>query len=194
MDYRADMFAALGEDVKIWPEAKIVMPELITIGNSVIIDDYVFLMGGTHTQIGDFVHIGSHTSIAGGGEFIMGDFSGLSGGVRVYNGNEDYMGGCLTNPTVPFPYRVAKRSFVRVGKHAIVGANSVILPGVEIGEGAVVGACSLVTKSCEPWTTYFGSPAKPLKKRKSSVILELEKKLREEFYDAAGRYIPKSRR
>lgn len=194
MDYRADMFAALGEDVKIWPEAKIVMPELISIGNSVIIDDFVFLMGGTHTQIGDFVHIGSHTSIAGGGEFIMDDFSGLSGGVRVYNGNEDYMGGCLTNPTVPFPYRVAKRSFVRVGKHAIVGANSVILPGVEIGEGAVVGACSLVTKSCEPWTTYFGSPAKPLKKRKSSVILELEKKLREELYDAAGRYIPKSRR
>lgn len=190
MDYRADMFAALGDDVKIWPEAKIVMPEFVTIGNSVIIDDFVFLMGGARTQIGDFVHIGSHTSIAGGGEFIMDDFSGLSGGVRVYNGNEDYMGGCLTNPTVPYPYRVAKRSFVRVGKHAIVGANSVILPGVEIGEGAVVGACSLVTKSCEPWTTYFGSPAKPLKKRKSSVILELEKKLRDELYDAAGRYIP----
>lgn len=181
----------MGEDVKIWPEAKIVLPELIAIGNSVIIDDFVFFVGGPGTRIGDFVHIGSHTSICGGGEFVMEDFSGLSGGVRVYTGNEDYAGGCLTNPTVPFPYRVAKRSFVRVGKHAIVGANSVILPGVEIGEGAVVGACSLVTKSCEPWTTYFGSPAKPLKRRKSVKILELEAKLREELYSQDGSYIPK---
>lgn len=186
--------AQAGEDVVIWPLAKIIFPELISIGDSVIIDDFVFLMGGTKTNIGSFVHIGSFTSITGGGEFSMEDFSGLSGGVRVYTGNEDYSGGGMTNPTVPYPYRKPVRSYVHIGKHAIVGANSVILPGVTIGEGAVVGANSLVTKDCKPWTTYFGSPAKPLRRRRSEKILQLEAQLRTELYDESGQYIPKNKR
>ena len=124
----------------------------------------------------------------------MEDFAGLSGGVHVYTGNEDYLGGCLTNPTVPAPYRVAVRSSVYIKKHAIVGANSVILPGVVIGEGAVVGANSLVTRDCEPWTVNVGSPAKPVKTRPHERILELETKLREELFDEMGCYIPKERR
>lgn len=187
-------FASVGQDVMIWPLAKIVSPEVISIGDSVIIDDFVFLMGGTKTIIGSFVHIASFTSITGGGEFLMEDFAGLSGGVRVYTGNEDYLGGCLTNPAVPAPYRVPIRSFVHIKKHAIIGANSVILPGVVIGEGAVVGANSLVTKDCAPWTIYVGSPAKALRARPSERILELESALRRELFDASGRYIPKDQR
>jgi galactoside O-acetyltransferase len=187
-------FARRGADVTIWPLAKIIAPETISLGDSVIIDDFVFLMEGKRTMIGSFIHIASFTSIAGGGEFVMEDFSGLSGGVRVYTGNEDYAGGCLTNPAVPPPYRLPQRSFVRMHKHSIVGANAVILPGVTIGEGAVVGANSLVTKDCQPWTVYFGSPAKPLKPRSNERILELEAQLRRELYDACGRYIPKNQR
>ncbi len=183
-------FARVGQDVIIWPQAKVVSPEVITIGDSVIIDDFVFLAGGKNTKIGSFVHIGSHSSISGGGEFVMEDFSGLSGGVRVYTGNEDYSGKFLTNPTVPPPYRKPVRSYVRIHRHAIVGANAVILPGLEIGEGAVVGANSLVTKNCKPWTVYFGSPAKPIRRRRSERILELEELLRSQLYEACGRYIP----
>ena len=185
---------AAGQDVTIWPLAKIVMPEVISIGDSVIIDDFVFIMGGARTSLGSFVHIGSFASVTGGGEFIMDDFAGLSGGVRVYTGNEDYTGGCLTNPTVPAPYRIPIRSFVHIKKHAIIGANSVILPGVVIGEGAVVGAHSLVTKDCEPWKIYFGSPAKSIRRRPSEKILSLEARLRAELYNTEGRYIPKAKR
>ena len=184
-------FARIGEDVSIWPLAKIVGPEQIEIGDSVIIDDFVMLMAGERMVIGSFVHIAAFTSVMGGGRFVMEDFSGLSGGVRIYTGNEDYTGGCLTNPTVPAPYRIAERTHVEIGRHAIVGANSVILPGVRIGEGAAVGANSLVTKDCQPWTIYFGSPAKPLRSRRSDRILELEAQLRRELYDSEGRYIPK---
>jgi acetyltransferase-like isoleucine patch superfamily enzyme len=187
-------FASIGADVTIWSGAKVVSPEIIDIGNSVIIDDFVFLMGGKRTRIGSFVHIGSFTSIAGGGELMMADFSGLSGGVRVYTGNEDYGGGCLTNPTVSAPYRNATRSFVKIEKHAIVGANSVILPGVVIGEGAAIGANSLVMKDCKPWTVYFGSPAKAIRTRPQEKILELEAQLRQDLYDLQGRYIPKAER
>ncbi len=182
-------FEKVGKDVTIWPLAKIVTPEVISIGNSVIIDDFVLLMGGKKTSIGDFVHIGSFTLITGGGEFLMEDFSGLSGGIKVYTGNEDYSGGCLTNPTVPFPYRVPTRSCVKIKKHAIIGANAIILPGVIIGEGSVVGANSLVIKDCKPWTVYGGSPAKELKSRQSEKILALESQLRKDLYDVDGRYI-----
>jgi len=184
-------FRKVGKDVVIWPMAKIVAPEAITIGNSVIIDDFVLLMGVQKTMIGDFVHIASFTSVVGGGEFVMEDFSGLSGGVKVYTGNEDYSGGCLTNPTVPYPFRVPIRSYVRIRKHAIVGANAIILPGTEIGEGAVVGANALVTKDCKPWTVYVGSPAKEFKARPKEKILALEAELRKVLYDADGQYLPK---
>lgn len=186
--------AKVGQDVTIWPMAKIVAPEVISIGDSVIIDDFVFIMGGKSTQIGSFVHIASFTSITGGGELVMEDFTGLSGGVRVYTGNEDYSGGCLTNPSVPEPYRLPTRSFVHIKKHAIVGANTVILPGVVIGEGAAIGANSLVTKDCEPWKIYFGSPAKVIKTRPKARIIELEEQLRRQVYDGSGNYIPKSKR
>jgi galactoside O-acetyltransferase len=181
--------ARAGKDVLIWPLAKIVNPECVTIGDSVIIDDYVFIMGGKETLIGSFVHIASFTSVTGGGKFVMGDFSGLSGGVRVYTGNEDYSGACLTNPAVPYPYRIPIRSFVHIGRHALVGANAVILPGVTLGEGAVVGANSLVTKDCDPWTVYIGTPAKAIKSRPKEKILELEARLRREFFDEQGGYV-----
>ena len=186
--------AQVGQDVIIWPNAKIISPEVIAIGDSVIIDDFVFIMGGKSTRIGSFIHIASFTSITGGGELVMEDFTGLSGGVRVYTGNEDYSGGCLTNPSVPEPYRLPTRSFVHIKKHAIVGANTVILPGVVIGEGAAIGANSLVTKDCEPWKIYFGSPAKAIKTRPQDKIVELEAQLRQELYDARGNYIPKNQR
>jgi acetyltransferase-like isoleucine patch superfamily enzyme len=186
--------AARGQDVIIWPQAKIMYPEVISIGNSVIIDDFVFFMGGKKSVLGNFIHIGSFTSITGGGEFTMHDFAGLSGGVRIYTGNEDYSGKCLTNPSVPYPYRVPFRSFVCIEKHAIVGANTVVLSGVTIGEGAAIGANSLVTKDCRPWTIYAGSPCREIKPRPKDEILMLEDRLMKEVFDHEGNYIPKDLR
>ena len=187
-------FARRGADVTIWPLAKIIAPETISLGDSVIIDDFVLLMGGRKTVLGSFIHIASFTSITGGGEFVMEDFATLSSGIRVFTGTDDFSGGGLTNSAVPYPYRQPARTFATIKKHAIVGANSVILPGVTLGEGAAVGANSLVLHDCEPWTIYVGSPARPLKSRPKERILELEAQLRRELYDARGRYIPKHER
>src|SRR4051812_43194478 len=91
-------FAAVGQDVVIWPLAKIVSPETISLGDSVIIDDFVFLVGGKRTKIGSFVHIATGVSVCGAGEFVMEDFSAISAGTRIFTGNDDYSGTCLTNP------------------------------------------------------------------------------------------------
>jgi galactoside O-acetyltransferase len=183
-----------GQDVTIHEAAKIVSAEEMEIGDSVIIDDFAFVLAGGGVRLGSFVHIGSHAFIGGGGGFVMEDFAGLSGGVRVYTGNEDYLGGQLTNPTVPAPWRVASRGPVHVGRHAIVGSGTVVLPGVSIGEGAAVGALSVVARDLKPWTIYAGNPAKPIKERPRARMLELEEDLRRTLYDAEGRYIPSERR
>lgn len=174
----------------IWPWAKIVGAERLEIGNRVIIDDFVFLHAGEHTRIGSFVHIASHVMIAGGGRLVIEDFAGISGGVRIYTGNDQYGGQCLTGPTVPPPFRVPIRGSVTIGRHVIIGANSVILPGVTIGEGAVIGACSFVNKDCGPWTVNFGAPAKRISQRPSGEILRLEGELRKKFYRPDGTFIP----
>jgi acetyltransferase-like isoleucine patch superfamily enzyme len=187
-------FAHRGADVTIWPMAKIISSETISLGDSVIIDDFVLVMGGRKMAIGCFIHIASFTSITGGGEFVMEDFATLSSGIRVLTGTDDFLGNYMANSTVPYPYRQPERTFVHMKKHSGVGANSVILPGVTIGEGAAIGANSLVLEDCEPWTIYVGSPARPLKRRRRERVLELEAQLCHELYDAQGRYIPKSKR
>jgi maltose O-acetyltransferase len=50
---------------------------------------------------------------------------------------------------------------------AWLGTGVIVMPNVRIGEGAVVGAGSVVTKDVPPYTIVVGSPAKPLKKIKS---------------------------
>ncbi len=187
-------FRRCGADVTIFPWTRVVSPETIAIGDSVIIDDFVLLMGGEDTRIGSFVHLASFSCYVGGGRLVVEDFAGISSGCRVYTGNDDYLGGSLTGPTVPPQFRAAQRSFVHVGRHAIVGANSVILPGVTIGDGCAIGANSLVRSDCEPWTVYVGSPVRPVRARRKERILELEAELRRTLYDESGRYIPRSAR
>jgi acetyltransferase-like isoleucine patch superfamily enzyme len=174
-------FKKVGKNVKIYPLAKILNPEMISIGDNVIIDDFVFLDGKQETKIGNYVHIASFCSITGGGRFIMEDFSGLSSGCRIFTGSEDFSGSSLTNPTIPTQFRKVTRSFVIIKRHVILGANVVVLPGVTIGEGAAIGANSLITKDIEPWTINIGSPVRVLKERPKEKILEMEKRLREKY-------------
>ncbi|HEY9133863.1 MAG TPA: acyltransferase [Dyella sp.] len=167
-------FRKVGRNVKIYAGAKILGAEYMVLGDNIIIDDFVMIYARAHSYIGSHVHIASFCSITGGGEFILGDFSGLSSGVRVITGSDDFLGGGLTNPTIPDAYRSVARSHVSIGRHAIVGANAVILPGVDIGDGTAVGAGSLVNRSLQPWGVYVGSPARRVRERPSDTILAQE--------------------
>ncbi|MHC4739766.1 MAG: acyltransferase [Planctomycetota bacterium] len=51
---------------------------------------------------------------------------------------------------------------VRIGPFAFIGTNSVLMPGADIGRGALVGAGSVVRGKVPPWTIVAGSPAKPI--------------------------------
>lgn len=54
---------------------------------------------------------------------------------------------------------------IEIGDYAWICAHAVVLPGVKVGEGAVVAAGAVVTKDVEPWTVVGGNPAKVIKKR-----------------------------
>lgn len=167
-------FRQCGRNVRIYSGARIIGAEYITLGDNIIIDDFVLIYARAPTIIGSHVHIASFCSITGGGELRLGDFSGLSSGVRVVTGSDDFLGGGLTNPTVPAEFRKVSREFVHVGRHAIVGSNAVLLPSSSVGEGAAVGAGSLVNRELAPWGIYVGSPARRIRERPSEQILAQE--------------------
>lgn len=52
-----------------------------------------------------------------------------------------------------------------IGNDVWIGTESMIIPGIKIGDGAVIGSRALVTKDVEPYTIVAGNPAKPIKKR-----------------------------
>ena len=85
---------------------------------------------------------------------------------------------CLTGPGVTIiasKYHVTGQNTIRsypayerdiiIGDDVWLGANVVVLPGVKIGNGAIVGAGSVVTKDVEPYTVVVGIPAVKLKDR-----------------------------
>lgn len=59
-----------------------------------------------------------------------------------------------------------------VGNDVWIGFNSTIMPGVKIGDGAIIGTNSVVTKNVEPYSIVGGNPAKEIKKRFSKEQIE----------------------
>ncbi len=169
---------SVGIDVRLSRKASVYSPQTISLGDHVRIDDFCILSG--RLEIGSYIHIGAYSALFGGEGIVMEDFSGLSSRVSIYTVSEDYLGACLTNPTVPDAYRtVVHKGAVRLRKHVIVGAGSVILPGVVIGEGTAVGALALVMGSLKPWKIATGSPARPRQDRRRDEIERLEALMRE---------------
>ncbi|MFW2602027.1 acyltransferase [Aliarcobacter butzleri] len=144
-------------NVKTFEYTKIIGIENIEFGKNIIIDDFVLIYAKERIKVGNFVHIASFSSVSGGGEFIMEDFSGLSSGCRIITGSDDFKDWGFGNPTIDNQFRNTKIGKVEIGRFAIVGANTTILPNVNIGEGVAVAANSLITKNLEPWGIYVGN-------------------------------------
>jgi galactoside O-acetyltransferase len=177
-------FARVGADVRIYELTRILAPEQITVGDHVVIDDFVMVQGGTGLEIGSYVHIASFASISGGGDGVLGSFCGIASGARVFTGSDLADGSGLIGPGVPQELRAVERSRTEIGQHAFVCANAVVLAGVRVGTGAVLGAGAVASKDLEPWTIYVGSPARAVKARPSRTILERARSLGFEDPDA----------
>jgi galactoside O-acetyltransferase len=107
------------------------------------------------------------------------DFSGISHGAKLLSTSDDFSGGVLTGPTVPAHLRNVHAARIVIGRHAVIGANSVVLPGTHMGEGAMVGALSLARGTLEAWKVHAGVPARVVGHREKEGVLRAEAALRE---------------
>lgn len=172
-------FAEIGSDVRLSRRASIHGASRIRIGSHVRIDDFAVLSAGAGgITIGSHVHIAVFVSMIGSAKITISDFAGLSSRVAVLSSSDDFGGSHLTGPTVPAQLTRVVSEPVSIGRHAVVGAGSVVLPGASMGDGSVVGAMSLVKGSLPPFTIYAGIPVRKIGDR-SRDLLQLESSLRQ---------------
>jgi acetyltransferase-like isoleucine patch superfamily enzyme len=167
-------FKYVGTNVKISSSVSIHRPEQISIGDNSRVDDFCAISG--NVSIGRNVHVAVHCSlVASREEMILQDFSGLAFGCKLFTSSDDYSGKTLTNPTIPERFKSITHGPISIGRHVIIGTNSVVFPGVDVAEGCAIGALTLVTKSTLPWGIYLGAPARRVKERaKDLLILEAQ--------------------
>lgn len=115
---------------------------------------------GAH--VGKNVAIGDHVRIDGGHAdmIYIEDYVQLTGGCRVLAHKRDLSDYHVGDNAANFGYKVLP---VRLCKGCQIGMESMIMPGVTVGEGAIVGAGSLVSKDIPAWTIAVGRPAKVVK-------------------------------
>jgi len=174
----AQFLAACGPHTKIFRGCRLVGAERIELGDYSQIDEGVWIFAGEQVQIGSHVHMAFASSISGGGRCVLHDFVGIGAGVRLITGTDLIDGVGLTNPTIPDSFRSVHRGAIEVGAHAVVFTNSVVLPDVTIGEGAVIAAGSLVHRNLAPWGIYAGTPLVQVGIRPRETVLRLSEELR----------------
>lgn len=143
----------------------------IIVGAHTRIDDFCVISAGAGgIAIGSHVHVGAATMLIGKGAITLADFATLSGRVSIYSSSDDYSGAAMTNPTVAEEYKMVDHRPVRICRHVIVGAGSVVLPGVTLQEGAAIGALSLVKHDVPEWVIAAGCPARTLRARRRDLL------------------------
>ncbi len=153
----------MGDSCRIYQGAVITHPQNVSIGDYTLIDRNVIISGDVGVEIGRRVHIAHNCLIQGGGFVKIGDYVGIGANSMIFSATDTIHGGKRVGPTIPAEYRnpVFKKPVI-IEKDVFIVAGCVVLPGVKIGEGAMVGAVSLVNKDIPPWKVAVGSPAKPM--------------------------------
>lgn len=120
------------------------------------------LLRGIGCKVGENVFIGDHVRVDlnHSNLILIEDNVHITSGCRLLCHQRDLTNYCVGDDYTTLGYNLNN---IRICKGAAVGMNSFILPGVTIGEGAVVGAGSLVTKDVPAWTIATGRPAKVVK-------------------------------
>jgi galactoside O-acetyltransferase len=175
LDDLQSVLGSVGDDVQIHKSVLFFGPENIFISSHVRIDCHCILSAGKDgVYIGRNVHIAAGVYVFGSSARVeLQDFCGLSSRVILYTASDDYSKGAMTNPTIPSKYRDVISGPVVMKKHALVGAGSVVLPGVTLGFGSSVGALSLIHRDTPDFSIVAGSPARPVGTR-SDRLRELE--------------------
>ncbi len=116
-------------------------------------------------------------------KLIIGKFCQIAAGVNfIMNGANHQMNAVSTFPfyifegwqqDVPLLCEMPLKGDTVIGNDVWIGQNTTILPGSKVGDGAVIGANSVLSGEVQPYTIVAGNPAKPVRKRLSDELIEL---------------------
>lgn len=124
-----------------------------------------------YPEFGDKLIIGKFCSIASGTKFIMGSANHRLGSVTTYPFN--VFGGSWQENTPDHMSQLPFKGDIVIGNDVWIGRESIIMPGIKIGDGAIIAAYSVVTKDVEPYSVVGGNPARFIKKRFNDELIEL---------------------
>lgn len=161
-DFTLDDFAAIGDGVVFERGVLVFHAKAITIGDNVYIGHNTILKGYHKNTIciGSNTWIGQDCFFHGAGGLEIGNAVGIGPKVSVLtSSHRDH------EIALPILFHELVFKPVRICDGADIGVSSILLPGVTIGEGAVVGAGSVVTKDVEPFSVVAGNPARFLRSR-----------------------------
>ena len=135
-----------GENVIIGKTVRIRRPELVSIDDGTIIDDFTYISG--EVEIGQYVHIGSCCTLQGSESKIsIGNFVGIASGVRIFACSSDFIDSSMELPSIPKDQRFGgTKAKISIDNFCIIGANSVVLPGAKIPQGFSAGVNSKLTR------------------------------------------------
>ena len=150
----------------------------ILIGDYTYYDDDVAALEFEHNNVlfnypefGDKLIIGKFCQIAQNAKFIMGAANHRLSSVTTYPFN--VFGGAWQENTPPHLQQLPFKGDTIIGNDVWIGRESVIMPGVKIGDGSIIAAYSIVTKDVEPYSVVGGNPAKFIKKRFDDELIAL---------------------
>ena len=173
-EIRAIGFKSIGTGCLISRNARFYGAANMTIGNNVRIDDFCILSG--NISLGNYIHISAYVALYGAQGIVLDDYTGLSARATVYSAMDDFSGEHLIGPMCPESSTLVTGGPVIIKKYVQIGAHALLFPNLTVGEGSVVGACSLVRKSLEPWGIYAGIPCKLIKTRSKSLLQYVDNK------------------
>ncbi|MCR5776191.1 MAG: acyltransferase [Lachnospiraceae bacterium] len=153
-----------GEGVVLYPLCKMIRSQNAEIDDYSRILDYTFIDAGKSLKIGKHSMITWQVVIEGGANTVIGDRVFIGPGSKVLTSTYK-VHGFYSAEFIPDGCHEIEYGDITIHDDAYIGANCSLLPGVTIGEGAVVGANALVTKDLEPWGIYVGTPAKKIGER-----------------------------
>lgn len=158
---------SFGKKILISKKCSIYSPEKISIGDNVRIDDFCILSG--EIKLGSHIHISAYSALYGANGIEMEDYTGISPRTTIFSAMDDFSGDYLIGPIHPKEYTNVTGGKVILRRFSQLGVGTIVFPNVEIGEGAVTGAMTLVNKNLSPWTTNVGIPIEKTWKRKRNI-------------------------
>ena len=160
----------VGANVRVAKNSTLVGLSNIEFGSNVRIDSYTVVIASRGAmRIGSNVHIEPHVSVVAHYDVHIGDYCTLSHGVRFFTASADYSGKSLTNAFPSPEFQNPLEGGIVMHTHSIIGGNSVVMPGVTIGEGSAIGALSFVRHNLDGWHIYAGNPLRVLAQREKTV-------------------------